>query len=145
MGCKKQKYKQGLTFPCPYQIILYRCEKERPEQIFQKIMDILTNVDGRITSLDNKVEALTAAHFEHEKVHFKNMELTQDKMTEMDYQILEIRTLTGFSRTRDSIVKGVPGAKKEDVTNMLAKLYGVDGGAREKEEDTKMKTQKENQ
>ena len=91
-------------------------------------MDILTNVDGRITSLDNKVEALTAAHFEHEKVHFKNMELTQDKMTEMDYQILEIRTLTGFSRTRDSIVKGVPGAKKEDMTHNPHARQSIWGG-----------------
>ena len=107
-------------------------------------MDILTNVEGRVTSLDNKVEALTVAHFEHEKVHFNNMEMTQDKMNEMNYQILEIRTLTGFCRTRDSIIRGVPGAKKEDVTNMLAKLYGVDGGAREREEDTKMKTQEKN-
>ena len=68
-------------------------------------MDILTNVDGRVTSLDNKVEALSVANFENAKVHFNKMEMTQDKMNEMNYQILEIRTLAGSCRTMDSIVR----------------------------------------
>ena len=106
-------------------------------------MDILTNVDERVNTLDKKVETLTAAHLEHEKVHFNNMEDTQDKMNAMNYQILEIRTLTGFCRTRDSIVRGVPGARREDVMNMLAKLYGVEGDGRGEEDPRIVRTRRE--
>ena len=84
-------------------------------------MDILTNVEGRVNSLDVKVNALHEAHNDHEKVHFDNMELTQDKMNELNYQILEIRSLTGFCRMRDSIA----AAKRDEQQEILANLYGL--------------------
>ena len=89
-------------------------------------MDILTNVEEKVKGLDTKVAFLTKAQIEHEKFHYNNMELMQDKMIEMNYKILEIRTLTGFTRTRDSIMQGIPEVKREEVTNTLAKLYGMD-------------------
>ena len=92
--------------------------------IFKRVMALLENVDGRVTGLNNKVDKLTSSHLEHEMTHLENKEMTQEKMNDMNYKILEIRQLCGFSRNRDVFLRGTPDGEESVTQEEVVKNVG---------------------
>ena len=101
-----------------------RCKRERPEMIFKRVMGLLESVDMRVTGLNNTADHLTIKHLEHEQTHQKYQEQTQEKMNDMNYKILEIRQLCGFSKNRDAMLRGTPDGEESFPTEDLVKSCG---------------------
>ena len=101
-----------------------RCKRERPEMIFKRVMGLLESVDMRVTGLNNTADHLTVKHLEHEQTHQKYKEQTQEKMNDMNYKILEIRQLCGFSKNRDAMLRGTPDGEESFPTEDLVKSCG---------------------
>ena len=101
-----------------------RCKRERPEMIFKRVMGLLESVDMRVTGLNNNADHLTIKHLEHEQTHQKYKEQTQEKMNDMNYKILEIRQLCGFSKNRDAMLRGTPDGEESFPTEDLVKSCG---------------------
>ena len=101
-----------------------RCKRESPEMIFKRVMGLLESVDMRVTGLNTTADHLTAKHLEHEKTHEKYKEQTQEKMNDMNYKILEIRQLCGFSKNRDGVLRGTPDGEESFPAEDLAKTCG---------------------
>lgn len=92
--------------------------------IFKRVMGLLESVDVRVTGLHTTVDHLTSAHMEHEKIHQEYKEMTQEKMNDMNYKILEIRQLCGFSKNRDFALRGTPDGEENTFQEDLVKNCG---------------------
>ena len=101
-----------------------RCKKERPEEIYKRVMGLLDNVSVRVNGLNNTADHLASRQLEHEKTHQKYKEETQEKMNDMNCKILEIRQLCGFSKTRDAVLRGPPDGEESSLSEEFAKSAG---------------------
>ena len=92
------------------ELVMIRCKRERPEMIFKCIMGLLESVDVRVTGLSNTANHLTIKHLEHEQTHQKYKEWL--RRNDINYKILEIRQLCGFSKNRDTVLRGTPDGEE---------------------------------
>ena len=94
--------------------------------LYERVMGLLENVDIRVTGLNNTADHLAAKHVEHEKVHQRYKEQTQEKMNDMNIKILEIRQLCGFSKSKE-VARGAPDGEEvvEKVVNLTNKWLQV--------------------
>ena len=97
--------------------------------LYERVMGLLENVDVRVTGLNNTADHLAAKHVEHEKVHQRYKEQTQEKMNDMNIKILEIRQLSGFSKSKEkeNVARGAPDGEEvvEKVVNLTNKWLMV--------------------
>ena len=87
-----------------------RCKRECSEKIFKRIMGLLEDVDVRVTDLNNTANHLTIKQLEHEQTHEKYKEWLRRNY--LNYKILEIRQLCGFSKNRDTVLRGTPDGEE---------------------------------